>query len=310
MKGYIDTPINQTYYIEVSDNHTLYVEECGNPNGKPVIFLHGGPGGSISELSRRFFDPSFYRIILFDQRGCGKSQPFLSLVNNTPLASVADMEVIRQRLGIAQWIVFGGSYGSTLALAYAIHHPDCVAQLVLRGIFLGRQQDIDWLFQAGASYFYPEEFELFKGHIAKHAQMNLVHAYYQQMLSDNLNVRNAACKKWSNWESSIVTLMPTAPSEEVTAADLSIGLLEAHYFANKMFWNEDNYLINRANKLKEIPIAIFHGRYDVDCRLSGAYDLKKACPHAKLHIVEASGHSIADEPLFDALLQFMEQLKI
>ena len=307
MQGYINTPVVHHHYLKVTDGYTLYIEECGNPQGIPVLFLHGGPGGEISELSRRFFDPQAYRIILFDQRGCGKSTPFLSVENNTIFASVADIEAIRQYLQIERWIVFGGSYGSTLALVYAIHHVERVLQLVLRGIFLGRKSDIDWLFQEGAGYFYPEEFERFKQYIPQSEQHDLVQAYYKRMLSKE--TQHVACKNWSNWEDSIVQIVPKQPEADITPSNLAIGLLEAHYFANGMFWEEDNYILNRANQLSNTPISIFHGRYDVDCRPSGAFELKRACPHALLHIVEEAGHSPADIPLFEALFNHMEKIK-
>lgn len=308
---YKDTPVKQTYQIPVGDGHTLYVEECGKPAGQPVVFLHGGPGGAISELSRRFFDPEYYRIILFDQRGTGKSQPFLSLNNNTVLASVADMEVIRQRLGIERWFVFGGSYGSTLALAYAIHFPKRVQHLILRGIFLGRQSDIAWLFQEGASYYYPEEFARFKQHIPVGEQDDLVAAYYRRMTSGDAQVADEAYYHWSQWENAIVSLVQNSASlgKPISDKNRSLALLEAHYFVHQMFWQEDDYLLQRADCLQQIPIEIVHGRYDIDCRPSGAYDLKMACPHANLQLISLGSHSPYDEEMFAALLSIMENLK-
>lgn len=309
--GYFNTPVNKTHHLAVDDIHTLYIEECGNPEGQPVLFLHGGPGGAVSETSRRFFDPAYYRIILFDQRGSGKSTPFLSLENNTILASVRDIEKIRQHLDIDAWFVFGGSYGSTLALAYAIDYPQRVQQLILRGIFLGRQEDVDWLFQFGASEFYPEEFSAFKQHVPVSQQDDLVSAYYSLMTSGDEAKQQAACKAWSDWEGGIVTMVkPAIKDSKIKPSDLSLGLLEAHYFANQMFWKEDNYLLNRMQRLADIPMAIFHGRYDVDCRVSGAYALKQACPHAQLSIVELAAHSPNEGPLFEALVTHMEDLKV
>ena len=277
--GYFNTEVKKSHHLKVDQTHTLYIEECGNLEGQPVVFLHGGPGGAVSELSRRFFDPEHYRIILFDQRGCGQSQPFLSLENNTILFSVGDLEKIRAYLNIDSWYVFGGSYGSTLALAYAIHYPERVDHLILRGIFLGRQADIDWLFQFGAS-------------------------------EGNESERNAACKAWSDWEGALVNMVKTTDTKtSIDKYDLSLGLLEAHYFANQMFWKEDNYLLSRSQQLKEIPMAIFHGRYDVDCRVSSAYELKKACPHASLNIIELAAHSPNEGPLFEALVHYMDQLR-
>lgn len=310
MKEYINTPVNQSFYLSVTEGHQLYVEECGNPKGIPLVFLHGGPGGSISECSRRFFDPKAFRIILFDQRGTGKSIPFLSLDNNTPLASVDDMEKLRNHLDIDQWYVFGGSYGSTLALAYAVNHPERVLGLILRGIFLGRHSDNQWLYQEGASYFYPEQFERFKQFIAPEERGDLISAYYQRMMDPQ--TRDQAVYEWSRWENSITKLVPTLEDkeQEITDQDRSLGLLEAHYFVNRCFWQEDNYLLNRADRLANIPIDILHGRYDVDCRPSAAYDLAKACPHARFSIVELASHSPFDDALFAALVATMERIKL
>lgn len=311
MQAYLNTPIRHAFHLPVGDGHALYVEECGNPEGIPVLFVHGGPGGYVGEVSRRFFDPDKYRIILFDQRGTGKSQPFLSLVENLVAQSVQDIEKIRQHLKIDTWILFGGSYGTTLSLAYAIEFPERVRHLVLRGIFLGRKEDIDWLFQEGASYFYPHEFERFKNFIPSSEQDDLVTAYYHRMIGSDQELADRALFEWALWESSIIKLIPSEATlpKEVTRGVKSIGLLEAHFFYHKMGWDQDDYLLTHANRLSQIPIHIFHGRYDVDCRPSGAYDLKAACPHASLHIVEGAGHSPSDLALFEALLNQMELLK-
>lgn len=310
--GYIDTKVLSKQHIEVSDGHSLYVEECGNPEGIPVIFLHGGPGGLISEKSRRFFNPDKYRIILFDQRGTGQSVPHLSLENNTVDASVLDIEVIRQHFGVDSWIVFGGSYGSTLALAYAIKYKEYVDRLVLRGIFLGRQSDIDWLFKFGASEFYPQAFAKYKSFIDPAKQSDLVSAYYEMMINGTVEEqRDQACKHWNEWEGNVIyhTPVESIPSE-ITKEDLSQGLLESHYFYHNMFWDEDNYLLNHASVLKDLPIDIYHGRYDVDCRLSGAVDLQELLPHATLNIVEGAGHSPFEEPMFSELVQCMDNISI
>ena len=309
IQAYYDTPLNQQYELAVDDIHRLHVEECGNPLGIPVLFLHGGPGGSIGPSSRIFFDPSQYRIILFDQRGTGQSRPFLCLENNTVDHSVEDIEVIRQYLGIDRWIVFGGSYGSTLALAYAIMHADRVLHLVLRGIFLGRTSDIHWLFQEGASYFYPDTFQCFKDHVPTAQQDDLVSAYYQLMSSGDEAVRDAACLAWSNWENSCITLMPQhTPHTEPTAGDISCALLENFYFYHRMFWSDDQYILSHADRLASVPMVIVHGRYDVDCRPSGAYDLKQACPHAKLYLVEGGAHAGYEGPMLEQLVRVMDQL--
>lgn len=308
--GYLNIPVLSTTYVNVTEGHSLYVEESGNPDGIPVVFLHGGPGGSISEKSRRFFNPKNFRIISFDQRGTGKSKPFLSLDNNTVDASVEDMETIRQHFNIESWIVFGGSYGSTLALAYAIKYQKYVKHLVLRGIFLGRQSDIDWLFQFGASEFYPETFEIFRSFVGATLQHNLVQAYYTIMTEGTDAERANACKQWNNWESSIIHHKPIEQLvEEVTAADLSLGLLEAHYFQHQMFWEDDNYLLNHVSAI-EVPVDIVHGRYDVDCRVSGAYELHQRLPHSKLHIIEEAGHSPYESKMFQTLLDIMDSYEL
>ena len=309
--GYINTPVNQSQHIDVGDGHSIYVEECGNPNGIPVIFLHGGPGGLISEKSRRFFNPAKYRIILFDQRGTGQSLPHLSLLNSTVDASVEDIEVIRHHFDVDSWIVFGGSYGSTLALAYAIKYKEFVDRLVLRGIFLGRQSDIDWLFKFGASEFFPQAFAKYQSFIEPAKQDDLVSAYYDMMINGTIDERNQACKHWNEWEGHVIYHTPVAvESSEITNEDLSQGLLESHYFINKMFWNDDNYLLNNVSVLDDIPIDIYHGRYDVDCRLSGAWDLKAVLPHAVLNIVEGAGHSPFEEPMYSELVKIMDEIEV
>lgn len=312
MQGYENSPLIDAFHLDVDETHSLYIEEVGNPEGTPILFLHGGPGGGISEKSRVFFHPQKYRLILFDQRGSGRSTPFLSLENNTVLDSVSDIEKIREYYGFEKWFVFGGSYGSTLALSYAIHFPERVSGLILRGIFLGRQFDIDWLFNGGAGLFYPEEFARFEAYIPVEEQDDLVAAYYKRMRSHNTVIRDEACKRWSDWESSITTLVPEFVDYAAPVQDheLSLGLLEAHYFANRMFWYEDNYILNRADKLVKIPIDIFHGRYDVDCVPGAAYDLKQALPHAKLNIIESSGHSAYEPELLKALTYFLDDMEV
>ncbi len=310
MKPYLNTEPYQNHFLKVSELHTIYVEECGNPDGEPVVFLHGGPGGSISEKSRRFFDPNYYRVILFDQRGCGKSTPFAELKENDIFHLVEDMEKIREYLNLSKWYVFGGSFGSTLALTYAIAYPKRVKSLILRGIFLGRDEDIKWLYQEGASYLFPDVFEPFKEHIEEHKQTDLVSAYYEKLTDKDENVRKAAAKKWSDWEGSIVTLLPpTDLGKDCTQQDVSLARLECHYFANHMSWEDDNYILNRVQKIQDIPTYIVHGRYDVDCRPSGAYELHKRLAKSVLTFVDAAGHSPYEEGIMNRLLEIMEELK-
>lgn len=311
IQGYLNTTLNKKHHIEVDNTHTLYIEESGNPEGEPVVFLHGGPGGSINEKSRRFFDPKYYRIIAFDQRGTGKSTPFLSLENNTIFDSVKDMEVIREELNIETWYVFGGSYGSTLALVYALFYPKKVKHLILRGIFLGRQADIDWLYINGPKNFYPEEYKNFVDFIDKDKKDHLVEAYYEKMTTGDEKMKKLAMKKWADWESGLVNIFPDFNrNPEIKESDLSTGLLEAHYFANNMFWDEDNYILNRIHKIKNIPIDIVHGRYDVNCRVSGAYELKEQAPSAKLHVIEAGAHSPYEPYMMSKLVEIMDSIKL
>lgn len=308
---YVNTPILDSFYLSVGSGHELYVETAGNPQGIPVIFLHGGPGGHVSEASRRFFDPEAYFIILFDQRGTGQSKPFLSLEANTIFHSVEDMECLREHLGIEAWYVFGGSYGSTLALTYAIHHPDRVKHLILRGIFLGRQEDIDWLYQAGASYFVPEAFDGFKNFIPEQEQGQLVEAYYQRLTQGKPAMRQQASKLWADWESSVINLVPQIPTgqERVSPSDMSYALLEAHYFVHGVFGSQDQYILEHSDRLQEIPMDIVHGRYDINCRPIGAYLLKRAVPQAKLHLIEKGAHNPYERPMMEKLLAIMNHLK-
>ncbi|WP_025729267.1 prolyl aminopeptidase [Atopobacter phocae] len=302
----------QIHQLPVSDVHTIYVEESGNPNGKPVIVLHGGPGSRSNPMSRQFFDPTFYRIIQFDQRGCGKSTPFASLEENTTHHLVDDMEQIRRQLGIDQWLVMGGSWGTTLALHYAIKYPQQIIGLILRGVFLGRPSDNDWLFQEGSSYFYPELFKKFVEPITKEKRDAIIPAYYELLTSDDANVRENAARAWFEWESGITTLLPQ-PMEKWTGETVRQGIalatLECHYFVHNCFVEDDNYLLNRVHVLKDVPIHIVHGRYDVDCRPSGAWDLFQALPHAELIFADASGHSQAEPNILKELVRFAEHAK-
>lgn len=293
------------HQLAVSEKHTLYVEESGNPNGHPVIILHGGPGGSSNPVSRQIFDPQFYRIIQFDQRGCGQSTPAYCLEDNTTQDLVSDIETIRHFLAIEHWLVFGGSWGTTLALHYAIHHPQHVVGLMLRGIFLGRQEDVHWLYQKGASDFFPDNWQGFLAPIPEEERGDLVTAYYKRLSSDNLELALPAARAWSNWEGGIVKLIPDEASE--APADhhlLALARLECHYFYHHCFVDDDNYILNHAAVLKELPIHIVHGRYDVDCRPSGAWDLKQVLPHAELVFSQAAGHAQSEPSTMQVLLRF------
>lgn len=302
--------VNKEYKIKVSNIHTLHVEEAGNPDGKPVVFLHGGPGGHISEKSYEFFDLNYYRVIAFDQRGCGKSTPFACLEDNTIDALVEDMEKIRRFLNIDKWIVFGGSFGSTLALAYAIAYRQYVEKLVLRGIFLGRDEDIKWLYQEGASYFYPDHYDDYIKNLTKEERVDIVSAYYKKLTSENEEEKLRAAKNWAHWEMGLVNLISEYDvNQEVSKEDISLARLECHYFANHMFWENDNYILDNVNKIANIPTWIVHGRYDIDCRPSGAYELLKRLNKCKLYITDASGHSPYENNNLVKLKEIMEDIK-
>lgn len=299
-----------THHFDVEAPHRLYVEECGNPKGLPVVFLHGGPGAGCEEYHRRFFDPERYRIVLFDQRGCGRSSPHAELQNNTTQALVADMELIRKRLGIDKWVVFGGSWGSTLALVYAETHPDHVLGLVLRGIFLCRPQEIHWFYQEGANRIFPDYWEDYLKPIPENEHGDLLHAFYRRLTSDNEIERMAAAKAWSIWEGRCATLRPSRAvrdhfGEPFTA--LSLARIECHYFVNDSFLTS-NQILNDAYRLKGIPGVIVHGRYDVVCPIENAWDLHKAWPESDLKIIGDAGHSATEPGIIDALVQATNEM--
>ncbi len=288
----------RTGRLRVSDTHELYFEESGNPNGKPVVFLHGGPGGGSDGKQRRFFDPQAYRIVLFDQRGCGKSTPHASLEHNTTWDLVADIEKLRTELGIARWQVFGGSWGSTLALAYAETHPEAVTELVLRGIFLLRKSEIDWFYQRGAGAIFPDAWEDYLAPIPEAERSDLVRAYYKRLTSDDARVRQEAARAWSVWEGRTSCLFPNEELIQRTAGDafaLAFARIECHYFVNDGFFAPGEGLLERVDRIRHIPTVIVQGRYDVVCPAESAWALHRAMPEATLKIVPDAGHS-AFEP--------------
>ena len=291
--------------LEVESPHVLHVEECGNPAGLPVIFVHGGPGAGCEDYHRRFFNPDVYRIILFDQRGCGRSTPHASLEKNTTEALVQDLERIRQRLGIERWVLFGGSWGSTLSLVYAQTHPERVLGLILRGIFLCRPSDIHWFYQSGASRLFPDLWEAFLAPIPEEERGDLLAAYYRRLTGDNEVERMAAAKAWSLWEGRTATLRLNHAvvdhfGNPFTA--LSLARIEAHYFKHDTFLRP-NQILADARRLKGIPGVIVHGRYDVVCPLDNAWALHAAWPEAELRIIPDAGHSASERGTVDALVQ-------
>jgi proline iminopeptidase len=299
----------EAHSVGVSDGHRLYVEECGHKDGIPVVFVHGGPGAGCETWQRRFFDPKVYRIILFDQRGCGRSVPHASLEGNTTRNLVADMETIREQLGVEQWIVFGGSWGSTLGLVYAETHPSRVLGLILRGIFLCRPRDIRWFYQDGASFLLPDYWDDYLQTVPESEHDNLVAAYYRRLTGDDELVRMAAAKAWSLWEGRASTLLPRASVVEHFTnphTALSLARIECHYFMNDSFLEPDQILKNAA-RLNGIPGVIVHGRYDVVCPVEQAWELHRAWPGARLEIIPAAGHSATEPGIVDALMTATSQ---
>ena len=299
-----------THTIKVDPPHRLHVEECGNPQGLPVVFLHGGPGSGCEPYHRSFFDPDKYRIILFDQRGCGRSAPHAELAGNDTAALVADMETIRQRLGIDRWMVFGGSWGSTLALVYAERYPERVIALVLRGIFLCRPREIHWFYQEGASRIFPDYWADYLQPIAEAERGDLLRAYYRRLTGDDEVARMAAAKAWSLWEGRCATLQPSQAvvdhfGNPFTA--LSLARIECHYFVNNSFL-EENQILRDAQRLRDIPGVIVHGRYDMVCPVESAWALSQAWPEARLEIIPDAGHSAMEPGILSALVSATDEM--
>jgi proline iminopeptidase len=296
--------------LSVSPLHTLYYEQSGNPNGKPVVFLHGGPGGGTNPKCRRFFDPAIYRIVLFDQRGCGKSTPHAELTDNTTWDLVADIERMRTHLSIDRWQVFGGSWGSTLALAYAQTHPDKVTELVLRGIFLLRRSELEWFYQQGCNALYADAWETYRDAIPEVERADMMSAYYRRLTSPDAATRIAAARAWSVWEGATSFLWQDrthiASSGENEFA-LAFARIECHYFVNGGFLEHDNQLLRNVERIRDIPAIIVQGRYDVVCPMRSAWDLHRAWPEADLKIVQDAGHSAFEPGIMHELLEATDQ---
>ena len=287
------------------DEHQVYFEQCGNPNGKPALVLHGGPGGGGSEDVRRFFNPNLYRIVVFDQRGCGRSKPHGCLENNTTWDLVSDIENLRKKLSIEKWLVFGGSWGSTLSLAYAQAHPKSVSELVLRGIFLLRKEELHWFYQDGASRIFPEAWSGFLDIIDEDKRDNLMNAYHEIFKSTDKEKRLKAAVAWSKWEAATSSLS-YKPSlvEEFSDPEfaLAFALIENHYFINKGWFDTENQLIENIDKIRSIPAVIVQGRYDVVCPMKTAWELSKAWPEAEMIIAPSSGHTAFEKEITHALI--------
>lgn len=288
----------RTGYLRVSDSHELYFEECGNPEGKPALFVHGGPGAGCDDRARSFFDPDAYRIILFDQRGCGRSRPHASLEDNTTWHLVSDIEQLRKQLGVERWLVFGGSWGSTLALAYSQKHPERVTELVLRGIFMLTPFELRWFYQEGASAIFPDQWEHYLAPIPERERGDLIKAFYTRLTSSDRQTRLDAARAWSMWEAATSYLHVNEDqiskwgNEEFAIA---VARIECHYFANKGFFEREDQLLRDVDKIRHIPAVIVQGRYDVVCPMQTAWALHRAWPEAEFRVVPDAGHS-AFEP--------------
>jgi proline iminopeptidase len=295
----------ETGRLRVSSVHELYYEQCGNPEGQPVVFLHGGPGGGVIPDYRRFFNPAVYRIVLFDQRGSGQSTPHACLEENTTWDLVADIERLREHVGIDRWMVFGGSWGSTLSLAYAETHPHRTETLVLRGIFLCRPSEMRWFYQQGASEIFPDVWEEFLSPIPENERQDMLSAYHRRLTSEDESVRLDAARAWSVWEGSTSKLFPDQElidhSGEAHFA-LALARIECHYFMNNCFFDTDNFLIENVQKIRHIPAVIVQGRYDVVCPITSAWDLHRAWPEAELKIIPDAGHSALEPGISSALV--------
>ncbi|PRP93300.1 Proline iminopeptidase [Enhygromyxa salina] len=298
--------------LRVSNTHELYWEVSGNPQGKPVVFVHGGPGGGTSASQRQFFDPAAYRIVLFDQRGCGKSTPHANLEDNTTWHLVADMEALRERLGIDRWQVFGGSWGSTLALAYAQRHPERVTELVLRGIFMLRRKELLWFYQSGASSMFPDAWQHYLAPIPEAERGDMMSAYYRRLTSDDPAVRLAAAQAWSVWEASTSFLRQRPDYINHAGGDafaLAFARIECHYFVNRGFFEVDGQLLRDVGRIRGIPGVIVQGRYDVVCPMMSAWELSRAWTEAQLWVVDDAGHSSYEPGIVDRLVRATDQFR-
>ncbi len=297
--------------IDMGDGHTIYVEQCGNPDGMPVIVLHGGPGGGCSPAMRRYFDPRLYRVVLFDQRGCGRSRPHASVKNNTTWHLVADIERIRTELNIDQFVVFGGSWGATLALIYAISHPERAAYMVLRGVFLMTQAELDWFYGGGAGQFWPEPWARFAGLIPEDEHHDMIGAYHQRLFSGDLHQETKYARAWSSWENALASVYSNgnggeAPGDYARA----FARLENHYFTHKGFLDEDGWILNNVDKIAEIPGVIVQGRYDMICPPKRAWDLASKWSNCDLRMIRNAGHALSEPGISAELVRIMNQIPL
>jgi proline iminopeptidase len=290
--------------------HEIYYEECGRPDGKPCVILHGGPGGAINPTMRRFFDPTRWRMALFDQRGCGKSRPNASLQDNTTWALIEDIERLREHLGVESWCVFGGSWGSTLALAYAITHPERVDSLILRGVFLLTDKELRWFYQEGASMLFPDAWERFCAPIPPAERDDMMAAYHRRLTHPDRRVQAEAAAAWSQWEGDTISIRgPEARPSKFNEIDFAIAFarIECHFFVNRGFFGADDWIIAHADRLRDIPGWIVQGRFDVVTPMDAAWRLKTAWPQARLEVVWDAGHASTEPGIVDALVRATDQ---
>ena len=296
--------------LDVGDGHRVYVEQCGNPNGVPVVVCHGGPGGGCSPTMRRYFDPEFYRIILFDQRGCGRSRPHASVEDNTTWHLVADMELIREALEIERWVVFGGSWGATLGLVYSETHPARVAYLVLRGVFLMTQRELDWFYGGGAGRFWPEVWKRFATMIPADEQGDLIAAYNKRLFSGNVLEETRFARAWAGWENALASIhseghVGESPAEYARA----FARLENHYFSHRGFLDSDSFILDNTDKLADVAGTIVQGRYDMICPHESAYGLAQRWTRAELRMMPLSGHALSEPRVTGELVRAMDRFR-
>jgi proline iminopeptidase len=292
--------------LKVSDIHTIHFEESGNPEGKPIVLLHGGPGGGCPPFYRQYFDPEKWRLVMFDQRGCGQSKPHAELQENTTWDLVSDIEKLREYLNIQQWVVFGGSWGSTLSLAYSQTHPDRCKGLILRGIFMLRQKEIRWFYQEGASYIFPDAWEEYVKPIPINERDDLLTAYYQRLTSPDAHIRLESARAWSIWEGSTSRLFPDLDLKQSFGIDAfaeAFARIECHYFINKGFIEPEDKLLLDIDRIRKIPAVIVQGRYDVVCPMMSAWELHRAWPEAEFIVVADAGHSMSEPGIRTCLIE-------
>ncbi|WP_049835853.1 prolyl aminopeptidase [Octadecabacter temperatus] len=309
--AYLYPPIDpfEQQMLDAGDGHKIYVEQCGNPDGLPVVVLHGGPGGGCSPMMRRFFDPEIYRIILFDQRGCGRSRPHASVENNTTWHLVSDIELIREKLGVSDWIVFGGSWGATLSLIYAQAHPTSVLHLVLRGVFLSTQRELDWFYQGGAGAFWPEVWKSFEDLIPEMERHDMIAAYHNRLFSGDAMIETKYARAWAGWENALASIDSqgvggTSPAEYARA----FARLENHYFTNKCFLNAEQQILTNVAKIAHIPAIIVQGRFDMICPPLSAHTLASNWPKCRLVMVAKAGHALSEPGITAELVRAMDVL--